>query len=54
VRAAVADPQFTAAMAKVSTPISYLDAPEFKDFWVADAARLRVAVEKIGKAAAKK
>ena len=53
VRAAVADPQFTGAMAKVSTPISYLDAPEFKDFWVADAARLRVAVEKIGKAAKK-
>jgi len=53
VRAAVADPQFTSAMAKVSTPISYLDAPEFKDFWVADAARLRVAVEKIGKAAKK-
>ena len=53
VRAAVADPQFTAAMAKVSTPINYLDAPEFKDFWVADAARLRVAVEKIGKAAKK-
>jgi len=54
VRAAVADPQFIAAMAKVSTPISYLDAPEFKDFWVADAARLRVAVEKIGMAAARK
>ena len=54
VRAAAADPQFTAAMAKVSTPINYLDAPKFKDFWVADAARLRVAVEKIGKAAAKK
>jgi len=54
VRAAAADPQFTAAMAKVSTPINYLDAPEFKNFWVADAARLRVAVEKIGKAAAKK
>jgi tripartite-type tricarboxylate transporter receptor subunit TctC len=53
VRAAVADPQFVAAMGKVSTPISYLDAPEFKDFWVADAARLRVAVEKIGKAAKK-
>jgi len=51
VRAAAADPQFVGAMAKVSTPINYLDAPEFKDFWVADAARLRVAVEKIGKAA---
>jgi tripartite-type tricarboxylate transporter receptor subunit TctC len=53
VRAAVADPQFTGAMAKVSTPINYLDAPEFKDFWITDAARLRVAVEKIGKAAKK-
>jgi tripartite-type tricarboxylate transporter receptor subunit TctC len=53
VRAAVADPQFVAAMNKVSTPINYLDAPEFKNFWVADAARLRVAVEKIGKAAKK-
>ena len=52
-RAAVAEPQFVAAMAKVSTPITYLDAPAFKDFWVADAARLRVAVEKIGKPAAK-
>ena len=54
VRAAVADPQFVGAMAKVSTPINYLDAPEFKDFWVADAARLRIAVEKIGKKAAAK
>jgi len=53
VRAAVSDPQFTGAMAKVSTPINYLDAPEFKDFWVADAARLRTAVLKIGKAGAK-
>jgi tripartite-type tricarboxylate transporter receptor subunit TctC len=53
VRAAVADPQFVGAMNKVSTPIGYLDAPEFKDFWVADAARLRVAVEKIGKATKK-
>jgi hypothetical protein len=53
VRAAVADPLFTGAMAKVSTPISYLDAPEFKDFWVADAARLSKAVQKIGKAAGK-
>jgi tripartite-type tricarboxylate transporter receptor subunit TctC len=51
VRTAVADPQFVGAMAKVGTPISYLDAPEFKDFWVADATRLRKAVQKIGKAA---
>ena len=53
VRAAVADAQFVSAMNKISTPINYLDAPEFKDFWVADAARLRVAVEKIGKASKK-
>jgi tripartite-type tricarboxylate transporter receptor subunit TctC len=53
VRAAVADPQFAGAMAKVQTPVSYLDAPEFKDFWVADAQRLTAAVRKIGKAAAK-
>jgi tripartite-type tricarboxylate transporter receptor subunit TctC len=53
VRAAVADPQFTGIMAKVRTPINYLDAPEFKDFWVEDATRLRNAVLKIGKAAGK-
>ncbi len=49
VRAAVNDPQFKGAMEKVSTPISYLDAPEFAKFLAADAARLKVAVEKIGK-----
>jgi len=53
VRAAVADPQFKGAMAKVRTPINYLDAPEFKDFWTEDANRLRAAVLKIGKAAGK-
>jgi len=49
VRAAVNDPQFKGAMDKVSTPISYLDAPEFAQFLARDAARLKVAVEKIGK-----
>jgi tripartite-type tricarboxylate transporter receptor subunit TctC len=49
VRAAVADPQFKGAMDKVQTPISYLDAPEFRGFLAKDAARLKVAVEKIGK-----
>jgi tripartite-type tricarboxylate transporter receptor subunit TctC len=49
VRAAVADPQFRGAMEKVQTPISYLDAPEFRKFLALDAARLKVAVEKIGK-----
>jgi tripartite-type tricarboxylate transporter receptor subunit TctC len=53
VRAAVADPQFKGAMDKVQTPISYLDAPEFAKFLAIDAARLKVAVEKIGKVAGK-
>ncbi len=49
VRAAVADPLFTGAMEKVQTPISYLDAPDFRGFLAKDAARLKIAVEKIGK-----
>jgi tripartite-type tricarboxylate transporter receptor subunit TctC len=49
VRAAVADPQFKGAMEKVQTPVNYLDAPEFRAFLARDAARLKVAVEKIGK-----
>ncbi len=54
VRAAVADPQFRGAMEKVQTPISYLDAPAFRDFLARDAARLKVAVEKIGRVDEKK
>ncbi len=53
VRAAVNDPQFRGAMDKVSTPISYLEAPEFAKFLATDAARLKVAVEKIGKVGSK-
>ncbi len=49
VRAAVADPQFKGAMEKVQTPVNYLDAPEFRAFLARDAARLKVAVEKIGR-----
>lgn len=54
VRAAVADPLFKGAMDKVGTPISYLDAPEFRQFLATDAARLKTAVEKIGKVEDKK
>ena len=54
VRAAVNDPDFRAAMDKVATPISYLDAPEFQKFWDNDAKRLAVALEKIGKVEEKK
>ncbi|TAJ86145.1 tripartite tricarboxylate transporter substrate binding protein [Reyranella sp.] len=43
------DPEFKEAMAKVETPIAYLDAPQFKTFLDRDSERLRVAVERIGK-----
>lgn len=49
VRRTVEDSEFKEAMAKVETPIAYLDAPEFKTFLDKDAARLKVAVERIGK-----
>lgn len=49
VRRTVADPEFKDAMAKVETPIAYLDASEFKIFLDRDSQRLRVAVERIGK-----
>ena len=49
VRRTAEDPEFREAMAKVETPIAYLDAPEFKTFLDKDAARLKVAVERIGK-----
>ena len=42
------DAEFKETMAKVETPIAYLDAPEFKIFLDRDAARLRVAVERNG------
>ena len=43
------DPEFKEAMAKVETPIAYLDAPQFKTFLDRDSERLRTAVERIGK-----
>ena len=43
------DPEFKDAMAKVETPIAYLDAPAFKSFLETDAKRLEVAVQRIGK-----
>jgi tripartite-type tricarboxylate transporter receptor subunit TctC len=54
VREAVQDPDFRNAMEKVATPISYLDAPEFQKYWDRDAARLKVALEKIGRVEDKK
>ena len=54
VRLAANSEEFKSAMDKVSTPVSYLDAPEFQKYWDADAKRLAVALEKIGKVEEKK
>jgi tripartite-type tricarboxylate transporter receptor subunit TctC len=49
VREAATSDEFKAAMEKVQTPVNYLDAPAFRSYWEKDAARLKVALEKIGK-----
>jgi hypothetical protein len=36
-------------MEKMATPIAYMDAPEFRKFWDADADRLIKSVRNIGK-----
>jgi tripartite-type tricarboxylate transporter receptor subunit TctC len=46
---AVNDATFQAALAKVETPIQYLDQPGFKSFWDTDAHKLADAVKRIGK-----
>ena len=48
-RAAVEDPTFKNALAKVETPIQYLDQPQFRAFWDADARKLASVVQRIGK-----
>ena len=48
-KAAVADDTFKASLAKVETPIQYLDQPQFSRFWDADAKKLADVVKKIGK-----
>jgi tripartite-type tricarboxylate transporter receptor subunit TctC len=49
VRDAALSPEFKGAMDKVSTPVKYLDAPEFQKYWEQDAKRLEAALHKIGK-----
>ena len=51
---AVQDPDFKGMMAKVNSPIQYLDAPEFEKFWMADAKRLAGVVKVVGKVEDKK
>ena len=53
-RRAVEDPDFKTAMARVSSPIQYMDAPEFAAYWEADAKRLAAAVKVVGKIEATK
>jgi tripartite-type tricarboxylate transporter receptor subunit TctC len=48
-RQAVADPDFKSAMEKLSTPVAYLDGPEFRKFWADDARRLAEAVRRVGR-----
>ena len=48
-KAAVNDATFQASLAKVETPIQYLDQPQFQRFWDADARKLAEVVRKIGK-----
>ena len=54
VKQAVQDPDFTGAMAKIETPIAYLDAPEFQKFWDKDAKMLADAIKRVGKIEEKK
>ncbi len=53
VREAANSPEFKGAMDKVSTPVNYLDAPEFQKYWERDAKRLEAALHKIGKVESK-
>lgn len=46
---AVEDSDFKTAMARVNSPVNYLDAPEFAKYWAADAKRLAEVVRIIGK-----
>jgi tripartite-type tricarboxylate transporter receptor subunit TctC len=48
-RKTAADPSFKDAMAKVNSPVHYLDAPDFRKYWDADAERLAALVKVVGK-----
>lgn len=53
-RKAVEDAEFKSMMAKVNSPVYYLDAPDFMKFWQADAKRLAEVVKVVGKVEDKK
>ena len=48
-RVAAADPRFVGTLQTVETPVQYLDAPEMRRFWEADAKKLAEAVQRVGK-----
>ncbi|MBI3042000.1 MAG: tripartite tricarboxylate transporter substrate binding protein [Betaproteobacteria bacterium] len=54
VRMVVNDPDFKNMMAKLNSPIRYMDAPEFRKYWDGDAKRLAALVKVVGKVEAKK
>ena len=53
-RRAVQEPDFKSAMAKVDSLVQYKDAPEFQQYWLADAKRLAALVQVVGKVEDKK
>ncbi|MBI3917583.1 MAG: tripartite tricarboxylate transporter substrate binding protein [Betaproteobacteria bacterium] len=53
-RKVAADPDFKNAMGRVNSPVQYMDAPEFRKYWDADAKRLAALVSVVGKVEAKK
>ena len=53
-RKVVDDSDFKGIMARVNSPINYLDAPEFAKYWEADGKRLATLVKVVGKVDAPK
>ena len=53
VRQAVEDPALKSALEKIQSPLAYQDADDFRSWWEADAKRLAVVVERIGRVEAK-
>ena len=49
VKLAVRDPEFEAAMALLGTTVSYLDANEYRDFWVKDSKSIAETLQRIGR-----
>jgi len=54
VRTAVADPDFVAAMQKISSQVAYMDQPEFEKFVAVESRAMAALVKRIGRIAEKK